>query len=173
MNSPNYCYLLPDLVQWLTLCGSNYPYLEQISMVPKMFKPLKFDVCDCVIFWTTWIFCTILHCYHCSLYWIKFFSIKTFPFLILIDWEIFFFLRHVCIFLIWVFDDDDLGPVVQSVISLTNSLRVISLTVLADSKYNILILFAEKMWIAFALQKLLTFFQQKISAYLRITRYKF
>ena len=31
-----------------------------------------------------------------------------------------------------------------------------------------LIFFAEKMWVAFALQKLLTFFQQKISAYLRI-----
>ena len=32
------------------------------------------------------------------------------------------------------------GPVVQSVVSLTSSLRVISLTVLADSIYNILIL---------------------------------
>ena len=62
------------------------------------------------------------------------------------------------------------GPVVQSVVSLTSSLRVISLTVLADSIYNILIFFAEKMWVAFALQKLLTFFQQKIPAYLRITR---
>ena len=62
-----------------------------------------------------------------------------------------------------------LGPDVQSVVSLTSSLRVISLTVLADSIYNILIFFAEKMWVAFALQKLLTFFQQKISAYLRIT----
>ena len=58
-----------------------------------------------------------------------------------------------------------LGPVVQSIVSLTSSLRVISLTVFADSKYNILIFFAEKMWVAFALQKLLTFFQQKISAY--------
>ena len=67
----------------------------------------------------------------------------------------------------------NLGPVVQSVVSLTSSLRVISLTVLADSIYNILIFFAEKMWVAFALQKLLTFFQQKISAYLRITRCKF
>ena len=38
-----------------------------------------------------------------------------------------------------------LGPVVQSVVSLTSSLRVISLTVLADSIYNILIFFAEKM----------------------------
>ena len=61
------------------------------------------------------------------------------------------------------------GPVVQCVVSLMSLLRVISLTVLADSIYNILIFFAEKMWVAFALQKLLTFFQQKISAYLRIT----
>ena len=65
------------------------------------------------------------------------------------------------------------GPVVQSVFSLTSSLRVISLTVLADSIYNILVFFAEKMRVAFALQKLLTFFQQKISAYLRITQCKF
>ena len=36
------------------------------------------------------------------------------------------------------------GPVVQSVVSLTSSLRVISLTVLADSIYNIQIFFAEK-----------------------------
>ena len=36
----------------------------------------------------------------------------------------------------------DLGPVVQS---LTSSLRVISLTVLADSIHNILIFFAEKL----------------------------
>ena len=36
-----------------------------------------------------------------------------------------------------------LGPVVQSIVSLTR--RVISLTVLADSIYNILIFFAEKM----------------------------
>ena len=65
------------------------------------------------------------------------------------------------------------SPVVQSIISLTSSLRVISLTVLTDSIYNILIFFAEKMRVAFALQKLLTFFQQKISAYLRITQLKF
>ena len=38
-----------------------------------------------------------------------------------------------------------LGPVVQSVVSLTLSLRVISLTDIADSRYNILIFFAEKM----------------------------
>ena len=40
---------------------------------------------------------------------------------------------------------EHLGPVVQNVVSLTSSLRVISLTVLADSIHNILILFAEKM----------------------------
>ena len=66
-----------------------------------------------------------------------------------------------------------LGLVVQSVVSLTSSLRVISLTVLADSIYHILIFFAGKMWVAFALQKLLTYFQQKISAYLLITWCKF
>ena len=36
-----------------------------------------------------------------------------------------------------------LGPVVQSVVSLTSSLRVISLILLADSVYNILIFFAD------------------------------
>ena len=56
-------------------------------------------------------------------------------------------------------------PIVQSVVSLTSSLRVISLTVLADSVYNILIFFAEK--------NVLTFFQQRISAYLGITWCKF
>ena len=39
----------------------------------------------------------------------------------------------------------NLGPVVQSVVSLTSLLRVISLTVLADSIHNILVFFAEKM----------------------------
>ena len=37
------------------------------------------------------------------------------------------------------------GPVVQSVVSLTSSLRVISLTILTDSIHNTLIFFAEKM----------------------------
>ena len=40
---------------------------------------------------------------------------------------------------------NDQGPVVQSIVSLTSSLRVISLTVLADSLYNNPIFFAEKM----------------------------
>ena len=39
----------------------------------------------------------------------------------------------------------NLGPVVQSIVSLKSSLRVISLTILADSIDNILIFFAEKM----------------------------
>ena len=46
------------------------------------------------------------------------------------------------------------GPAVQSVISLTSLLRVISLTILADSIHNILTFFIEKMSVAFALQKL-------------------
>ena len=40
---------------------------------------------------------------------------------------------------------ESLGPVVQSVVSLMSSLRVILLTVLADSIYSIMIFFAEKM----------------------------
>ena len=43
----------------------------------------------------------------------------------------------------------DQGPVVQSIVSLTSSLRVISLTVLEYSIYNILIFFAEKMRVAY------------------------
>ena len=35
-------YIIP-ICLWLTLSGSNYPYLEQMSMVPKMFEPLRFD----------------------------------------------------------------------------------------------------------------------------------
>ena len=42
-------------------------------------------------------------------------------------------------------EDSDQGPVAQSIVSLTSSLRVISLTVLADLIYIILIFFAEKM----------------------------
>ena len=57
--------------------------------------------------------------------------------------------------------ESDHGSVVQSVASLTSSLRVISLNVLADSIYNILIFFAEKNVSSFALQKLLTYFQPK------------
>ena len=63
-----------------------------------------------------------------------------------------------------IFTDRALGPVVQSVVSLTSSLRVILLTVLADSIYNILIFFAEKNVSSFCYSH---FFQQKIAAYLQ------
>ena len=33
----------PDKALLSTLIGSNYPCLELIFMVPKVFKPLKFD----------------------------------------------------------------------------------------------------------------------------------
>ena len=33
-------------MSWLTFIGSNYPWLEHFSMVPKVFEPLKFD-CIC------------------------------------------------------------------------------------------------------------------------------
>ena len=41
--SLRYRCLLPKLTPWLTLSGSNYPCLEQFSIVPKMFEPLRFD----------------------------------------------------------------------------------------------------------------------------------
>ena len=31
------------MASWLTLSGSNYPHLEEISIVPTMFEPLRFD----------------------------------------------------------------------------------------------------------------------------------
>ena len=34
--------MLPDLALGLTLISSNYPCLEHIFMVPKVFEPLKF-----------------------------------------------------------------------------------------------------------------------------------
>ena len=55
----------------------------------------------------------------------------------------------------------DLGPVVQSIVSLTSSLRVISLTVLADSIYNILIFFAEKNVSSFCTAKAIHLFSAK------------
>ena len=54
-----------------------------------------------------------------------------------------------------------LGPVVQSVVSLTSSLRVISLTVLANSIYNILIFFAEKNVSSFCTAKATHIFSAK------------
>ena len=63
--------------------------------------------------------------------------------------------------------NDFLGPVVQSIVSLTNTLRGHLVKCLTTLLPNILKFFVEKMRKAFALQKLLTIFQQKILAYLR------
>ena len=57
----------------------------------------------------------------------------------------FFFAWHSPYLRCTEFEYTMLGPVVQSVVSLMSSIRVISLTILADSIYNILIFFAEKM----------------------------
>ena len=59
----------------------------------------------------------------------------------------------------------DLGPVVQSIISLTSSLRGQLVKCFMTLLPNTLLFFVEKMREAFALQKLLTFFQQKILAF--------
>ena len=58
-------------------------------------------------------------------------------------------------------EDRTQGPVVQSIVSLTSSLRVISLTVLADLIYNILIRFAEKMWVVLHCKSYSHFFSKK------------
>ena len=55
----------------------------------------------------------------------------------------------------------ELGPVVQSVVSLTSSLRVISLNVLMDSIHNILIFFAEKNVSSFCTAKATHIFSAK------------
>ena len=60
-----------------------------------------------------------------------------------------------------------LGPVVQSIVSLTSPLRDQLVKCITTLRPNTLIFFVEKMREAFALQKLLTFFQQKILAYIR------
>ena len=59
------------------------------------------------------------------------------------------------------------GLVVQSIISLTSSLKGQLVKCFMTLLLNTLIFFAEKMREAFALQKLLTVFQQKMLAYLR------
>ena len=59
------------------------------------------------------------------------------------------------------------GPVVQNIVSLTSLLRGQFVKCFRTLKANTLIFFVEKMREAFALQKFLTFFQQKILAYLR------
>ena len=60
-----------------------------------------------------------------------------------------------------------LGPVVQSIVSLTSSLRGQLIKCLTTLLLNTPKVYVEKMRDAFALQKLLTFFSEKILAYLR------
>ena len=69
--------------------------------------------------------------------------------------------------------DNIQGPVVQSIVSLTKSLVNDSLSLLVRLKSSVLIFFAEKLWGAFALQKLLTFFRQKMAVFLCIIYLKF
>ena len=59
------------------------------------------------------------------------------------------------------------GPVVQSIVSLTSSLRGQLVKYFMTLLLNTLIFFVEKMREAFALQKLLTLFQQKILVFIR------
>ena len=54
-----------------------------------------------------------------------------------------------------------LGPVVQSIVSLTSSLRAISLTIVADSIYNFLKFFAEKNVSSFCTAKATHIFSAK------------
>ena len=44
----NYRHLLPGLAPWLALSSSNYPYLKQISLVPKLFEPLRVYCIDSI-----------------------------------------------------------------------------------------------------------------------------
>ena len=60
-----------------------------------------------------------------------------------------------------------LGPVVQSIVSLTSSLRGQLVKGFTTLLLNILIFFVEKMREAFALQKLYLFFSTKIFAHFR------
>ena len=59
------------------------------------------------------------------------------------------------------------GPVVQSIVSLTSSLRGQLVKCFVTLQPTTLKFFVDKIREAFALQKLLTFFQQKILVYLR------
>ena len=60
-----------------------------------------------------------------------------------------------------------MGPVVQSIVSLTSLLRGQLVKCFTTLYPDTLKFFVEKMREAFAMQKLLTFFQQEILAYLR------
>ena len=66
------------------------------------------------------------------------------------------------------FKNKNLGPVAQSIVSLTSSCRGQLVKCLMTLYSNTLIFFVEKVREAFALQKLQTFFQQKILAYITV-----
>ena len=52
----------PDLALLSTLTGSNYPCLELIFMVPKVFEPLKFDCILYLFSYKTMFFCSKIQC---------------------------------------------------------------------------------------------------------------
>ena len=60
----------------------------------------------------------------------------------------------------------ELGPVVQSIVSLTTLLRRHLVKYMPTNLSNTLLFFVEKMRESYAVQKILTFFQQKITVYL-------
>ena len=120
---------------WLTLSGSNYPCLERISMVPKMFEPLRFD-CKLTVWWylNQYLLPTVFDLITTHTPILKrtlkqFYSPCTF---------FYFFIKADVIGIHFNYIENmfpvcpHLGPVVQSVVSLTGSLRVISLTILVD-----------------------------------------
>ena len=61
---------------------------------------------------------------------------------------------------------DVLGPVVQSVVSLTSSLVILMLTSLVSTVSNAQVFLLKKMWVAFANAKATHIFSAKILAYM-------
>ena len=61
---------------------------------------------------------------------------------------------------------DVLGPVVQSVVSLTSSLVILMLTGLVSTVSNAQVFLLKKMWVAFANAKATHIFSAKILAYM-------
>ena len=58
-----------------------------------------------------------------------------------------------------------LGPDVQNFVSLTSSVKTNALTVVAKVFFKYIDIFAAKMWVDFAVQKLLTFFSKNINGF--------
>ena len=76
--------------------------------------------------------------------------------------EIYFAITSTSCSLLYKLLLEFLGPVVQSIVSLTSSIRGQLVKYFTTLLLNTLNFFVEKMREAFALQKLLTLFQQKI-----------